>query len=116
MLDAVSSALSWSFFQQYRPLLLNKDDNPMCCGRFIQSQIRSLPDYLRPAFTLLAWTVNFLSLLTERGLFCRLAPDARARVIARWEKLPGPTRDFTLFYKVLVVYHLFSCPDGRGSA
>jgi hypothetical protein len=108
MLLSISSALSWSFFHQLSRRMPPIAGDAPGCERFVTAQVRNLPDYLRLAFAALALGLNLVSLFTGRGLFCRVHPDVRERVMARWNKIPGPGREFLLFYKTLAAFYLFS--------
>ncbi|MDR2400917.1 MAG: hypothetical protein LBD73_04610 [Deferribacteraceae bacterium] len=108
-----SSAITWSLFQEIKTSA-DDADAVLPCARFVDAQAKNLLDYIRPAFLILAIAINFLSLLTERGLFCRIHPDARKRVISRWNKIPGPGRDFIFFYKTLTAFYIFSNIEREG--
>ena len=116
MLLSISSALSWSFFSQVSGQMPHPGGGAPACARFILAQIKNMPDYLRLVFTVLALALNLVSLITERGFFCRVHPDARRRIISRWEKIPGPGRDFMLFYKTLTTFYVFSFLDEKEKA
>ena len=113
MLAQVSSALGWSFFQQLSEQMPPAIGDAPACERFILAQVRNMPDYLRLAFSILALGLNLLSLFSERGLFCRVHPEVRERIITSWEKLPGPGRDFLLFYRTLAAFYFFSYLEDR---
>ena len=87
----------------------------IACASFIHRQIDNMPDYLKPAFTLLALALNALSLISAGGLFTRIAPEARLRVMDYWSRLPGPASDFLLFHKTLTAFYIFHVPGTEGS-
>lgn len=106
ILQKTSSALCWSYFERF------SDGMPQYkaigCDDFVQQQVRAMPGYLKPAFTILAVAINALSLAVARGLFIRISPQGRIRVMALWGKLPGPAKDFLRFYKTLSIFYIYS--------
>ena len=118
MLFTVSSALCWSFFHQLSELvqLPPAIGDKSSCERFVLAQILNMPDYLRLAFGVLAIFLHLLCLFMERGLFTRVHPEARERVLAFWKKIPGPGREFLLFYNTLVAFFLFSFLEKKKDA
>jgi hypothetical protein len=103
---AVSSALTWGLAQITANQLPGSVD--YCgCERFVLAQIRSLPDWLKPPFIVLAYIMQFLALPIGLGWFNRLTPELRAKVVRFFEVLPGPTREFIRFHRVFVQFYLF---------
>jgi hypothetical protein len=103
---AVSSALAWGISQETAGRFHLQADYSGC-ERFILAQIHNLPGWFKPPFAVLAYCLQFLALPVGRGWFTRLAPEVRARVFKIFEILPGPTREFIRFHRVLVNFYLF---------
>jgi hypothetical protein len=101
---AVSSALTWGLSLEISGLLSVKA-NYIGCERFIRSQIFSLPDWLKLPFILLAYFIQFLGLPIAFGWFNRQTPEMRNRIIKIFETIPGPTKEFIRFHRVLVNFY-----------
>ena len=70
-------------------------------AEFVLAETRAMPTYLKLGFTLCALAFNLLALLTARGVFCRLPAPRRLRVIALWERISGPSAQFTDFFRLM---------------
>jgi hypothetical protein len=105
-LTRVSSAMVWGYIDEIADLLAEPPDR-LACVRFILSQIKALPGWLKPAFVMLGWAMQLAGLLLGRGWFNRLEPQRRTKVLRLFERLPGPTRQFTRFHRVLTSFFCF---------
>ena len=113
MLHATASALTTDVFTQMRSLVPQGGATVCGCRDFILKQMDVKPDLLDLPFLMLAVLLNLLSLLRTGTLFFRLLPDDREKVLCLWRKLPGPGKDFMLFFDTLTALYIFSeFPDG----
>ncbi|MDR1656049.1 MAG: hypothetical protein LBT47_00645 [Deltaproteobacteria bacterium] len=87
--------------------LLNEPADPSACHRFILSQLQALPGWLKPAFVMLGWAAQLSSLILKGSLFTRLDAPQRARTVIFFNRLPGPTRQFMRFHRVLTAFFCF---------
>jgi hypothetical protein len=107
IIKSVSSALVWGFCQETSKAL-NKTVNSIECERFILFQIKNLPFWFIFPFNILSLSINFLSLIICFGWFTRLTPDYRIRIVNIFETIPGTTREFIHFHRILVNFYIFS--------
>jgi hypothetical protein len=105
-LEKVSSALTWGLSRE-AGLLLSRPVDAAGCGRFVAAQLGNLPGWLKPPFVVLALGLQLTALALGRGLFTRLEPEVRAKVARAFEALPGPTREFVRFHRLLVGFYAF---------
>jgi len=106
-LDRVSSAIAHALFEQLQADIRVRAGSVHECDAFVLGQVRRMPDYLRPAFYLLATCLMLVSLVAC-GRFYAITPEKRMIVLRRFKRLPGPCKDFFLFYHTLVSFYLFS--------
>jgi hypothetical protein len=112
MMYATASALTTDIFLHMRNSIPQSRANIFGCRDFVLKQMDAKPDILNIPFQVSALCLNLLSLVRTGTLFFRLLPEARAEVIRLWRKLPGPGRDFMLFFDTLVAFYIFSeIPD-----
>jgi hypothetical protein len=108
MLYATASALTTDVFTQLRTIVPQGGANVFDCRDFVLKQMNVKPDLLNLPFFISALILNLLSLMRTGSLFFCLLPDDRAKVLRLWRKLPGPGRDFMLFFDALTALYIFS--------
>jgi hypothetical protein len=107
IIESVSSALVWGFCQETTKVL-NRTVNSIECDRFIQFEIKNLPFWFIFPFSILSLSINILSLFICYGWFNRLTQDYRIKLVNIFETIPGPTREFIRFHRVLVNFYIFN--------
>jgi hypothetical protein len=107
IIKSVSSALVWGFCQETTKVL-NRNINSFECERFILFQIKNLPFWFIFPFSILSLSINFFALFISYGWFTRLTPDYRSRLVNIFEIIPGPTREFIRFHRILVNFYILS--------
>jgi hypothetical protein len=108
MMYATASALITDCFLQMRKIVPQGKAEIFGCRDFVLKQMSAKPDMLNLPFLVLALLLNLLSLMRTCTLFFRLPPERRSEIIGLWKKLPGPGRDFLLFFDTLTALYIFS--------
>lgn len=79
--------------------------------RFVETQIRHLPTYLRVPYTFGLLVFDLGALLYERRTFRRCAPSGREVYLARWAQSKfGPLQDFVKLVRSCGLFAYFDHP------
>jgi hypothetical protein len=105
LFEKTVSALCYDLTRIQGPDLLPAND----ASRFVLRQHARMPQHLGRAIALATIALSLWSLVRAGGLFHRLEPDARNRVILGWKQSAlEPFRDLIRFYESLVVMAVYS--------